>query len=1226
MLAISTLNPNYLYGQMNECYNLIENPGFDLPPGSPPINGENAFYNELIPSWLSALGTPDYIYHMSWTDGFLQDHMCRHTRSSLFDLEDEFSAIFAGESSTGPWMEGVFQNLTAPLVANSEYQARLNLGRLPCEVVEIGTQIYNGIVRVYVGNGLINCNDFTQFCSNGGLSVQEVFTHSFGSLGELSFSFTPNQNYNQIAITLEGPENPGHELYILGVRLNELVLNCVSEQNLTINTTTNGMEVEFEVTTDQSGMGNSYIWDFGDGQTGTGATPTHTYFRTGGFDVCVTATDNTGCCVTECTTVSVDRSFGNNCPLPSGTYILDAFTHPAANNGQLRFSDLLAQGYIQTTWLSKYYINGVVVIDEANSHFLNEWYCDAGSSLVINVNNNNALAPLSIWGNTFQICDVMWRGIQLQSGNLQLTSCTINDAENGVFVGGRSIGANVSLRIDKNIFERNYRGVYFASSPSLSPYFFNQITLNRFRCNGTLATSYPGMPPIDAGAPNISRAGVEALGVGWLNLSLNGRINAGNIFQDLRNGLIARDVQILNVVGNEFYNMFSTNQNISFSDQDGIAVRTSNIHYAQIENNHAEDFKFGVFSISNQQNSFSFFLVPQIIVENNSFTNTVSNNSYSVLMRDYRFSNIRINQNSINGVTGAISNSIYLGGLNFSNLEVKHNMITLPTTSRCMTVVNCGSSTIAIEENTMNILPNSNISWGMLLFNNPNMLVRGNDIINITGGTQEGGLFKFMNIGSWYATVRDNHIQGFENSFEFSGAKDNLVCCNTGLVTRATGISQLLLKLNLLNLQLSGDNVRIGHQFHEKNTFIEKAEIIDASDVFFVAENNRFTVNPNIPGYKPSEILPVNVANIWFNDDTDEISIDSCTINTECEIVTIFEELTSGHNPPQSEVNCSIWEASMWADIVNGSEIGRDNTDHSDWEMRYHIYRHIDDHQAEFLNKCYTIDSFYTSSTDLKSWLDFEKSLEAVKEYQPVLDLLHAKSAYISASIQLLESIDGEDSTAVIPVADLDSLDAEGELIKDMEASAMNAWHGLMDDILDELDELPVPNDYTTLLKEMLTLHIGVVKDGYASLSTSDHDRIEEVAGFCERDYGRAVYLAKAMHLEISGNYIDSTNNSCDPLQERSKENIEQIAFDVSTYPNPNNGVFHIVLPQEYLYRDYELSIYNNVGQMVYSRVHHISESHFRLDVQALSTGVFTLELKDESSGNRAVNKIMIIR
>jgi len=56
----------------------------------------------------------------------------------------------------------------------------------------------------------------------------------------------------------------------------------------------------------------SYHWDFGDGHTGDGSAPYHTYGEPGTYVVCLTITDNTGCTSTTCHEVTVNPA-GNSC-------------------------------------------------------------------------------------------------------------------------------------------------------------------------------------------------------------------------------------------------------------------------------------------------------------------------------------------------------------------------------------------------------------------------------------------------------------------------------------------------------------------------------------------------------------------------------------------------------------------------------------------------------------------------------------------------------------------------------------------------------------------------------------------------------------------------------------------------------------------------------------------------------------------------------------------------
>jgi len=56
----------------------------------------------------------------------------------------------------------------------------------------------------------------------------------------------------------------------------------------------------------------SYMWNFGDGHTGDGVNPYHTYEQPGTYTVCLTITDNTGCTSTICHEIVV-APVSNNC-------------------------------------------------------------------------------------------------------------------------------------------------------------------------------------------------------------------------------------------------------------------------------------------------------------------------------------------------------------------------------------------------------------------------------------------------------------------------------------------------------------------------------------------------------------------------------------------------------------------------------------------------------------------------------------------------------------------------------------------------------------------------------------------------------------------------------------------------------------------------------------------------------------------------------------------------
>jgi PKD repeat protein len=105
-------------------------------------------------------------------------------------------------------------------------------------------------------------------------------THSYATPGSYSVTLTVTDNQGATgtishSITAVAPNVPPTAAFT----------SSITNLNASFNASTSS---------DPDGTIASYAWDFGDGQTGTGATPTHSYTAAGNYTVSLTVTDNQG--------------------------------------------------------------------------------------------------------------------------------------------------------------------------------------------------------------------------------------------------------------------------------------------------------------------------------------------------------------------------------------------------------------------------------------------------------------------------------------------------------------------------------------------------------------------------------------------------------------------------------------------------------------------------------------------------------------------------------------------------------------------------------------------------------------------------------------------------------------------------------------------------------------------------------------------------------------------
>ena len=216
--------------------------------------------------------------------------------------------------------------------------------------------------------------------STGGGAFSSSYFWNFGD-GNTSTAFNPTHTYNAAGT------------YVVSLTLSDSLNNCNSTYYDTVNyqvapprpcnanfTVVKDSSVAFGVILYNNSTNlatHTYSWNFGDGTTGSGRTPSHQYQSFGAYYVCLTITDSSLNCVsTFCDTVGMDTN--GNLKAGFGLTVQNGFTtsinevdqlndlsiypNPATRSLSLDMSDLSGTLNVQIFDLS-----GRVVIENNNT-------------------------------------------------------------------------------------------------------------------------------------------------------------------------------------------------------------------------------------------------------------------------------------------------------------------------------------------------------------------------------------------------------------------------------------------------------------------------------------------------------------------------------------------------------------------------------------------------------------------------------------------------------------------------------------------------------------------------------------------------------------------------------------------------------------------------------------------------------------------------------------------
>jgi hypothetical protein len=177
-------------------------------------------------------------------------------------------------------------------------------------------------------------------------------------------------------------------------------------------------------------------------------------------------------------------------------------------------------------------------------------------------------------------------------------------------------------------------------------------------------------------------------------------------------------------------------------------------------------------------------------------------------------------------------------------------------------------------------------------------------------------------------------------------------------------------------------------------------------------------------------------------------------------------------------------------------------------------------------------------------------------------------------------------------------------------------------EIQQQLNSIIAGKPWELLEKEMLQMQLKATQMGMASITEEEAIEIETTAFSCPLINGSAVWCARQLHLlqhpaqHYDDRYLCSNtankggDNSLD-FEKSITVQQEETAIAPNTmrlYPNPAKNI--VTLSYAFTAKEVIFTLYNAIGQLVYTTYLPISENHYQIDVNNLPSGIYTYQIQ----------------
>ena len=273
--------------------------------------------------------------------------------------------------------------------------------------------------------------NFGDVTSASDSAIGSIASHTFSANGTyavtLSVTNIAGCTYNVIDnITVNGGNNP------LDAAFNFVNTNCDCYCS---------NKIKFDNIT--TGNANTYLWNFGDGNTSTQKSPNKGYAATGNYNVSLTVTDATGCISTTSAQVFVPAVAKG----PSASFSTDNTSQCLSNNN---FNFYNHSRYMGAGWINKYYWDyGDGTFDTTNTFVYNKRYSSIGKYTVrlIAVGNEDCR-------------DTMMITVQVKSGSCIGTGVILQMFNPTIDKGLAAQSSDASTGIEKATVTENNWSLY----------------------------------------------------------------------------------------------------------------------------------------------------------------------------------------------------------------------------------------------------------------------------------------------------------------------------------------------------------------------------------------------------------------------------------------------------------------------------------------------------------------------------------------------------------------------------------------------------------------------------------------------------------------------------------------------------------------------------------------------------------------------------------------------